>query len=202
MESAMAAAILPATLPYHPARLTVERYHALVAAGTFTEEDRVELLDGVVASKMPKNPRHSATTRRCDLLLSSLLTGNYHVQNQEPITLSNSEPEPDVAVIRGGLADYTERHPSGVETMLVVEVSDTTLITDRYKSQLYAAEMIAEYWIVNLQESCIEVHSDPESSAAQSLYRSVRVFGLTEDFSFQIAGRNLGQIAVAEIIVQ
>lgn len=196
----MSTAILPATLPYQPAKLSIERYHALIAAGTFTENDQVELLDGVIASKTPKNPRHSSTTRRCDLLLSSLLRGNFHVQNQEAITLGNSEPEPDVAIIRGSLGDYADRHPAGSDTMLVVEVSDSSLITDRYKSQLYAAAMIPEYWIVNLNEQCIEIYTEPDSTDGSSCYRSVETFGIADVFSFRIAGSDLGQIDVAEII--
>jgi hypothetical protein len=84
---------LPRTLPYQPVRMSVERYHALTLSGAFTEHDSVELLDGVVTEKMSKNPPHSMATRRCDLALSKIVPSGFHVQNHEPITLQNSEPE-------------------------------------------------------------------------------------------------------------
>jgi Uma2 family endonuclease len=149
---------LPQTLPYQPLRMSVDKYHALLRAGAFTEHDAVELLDGVVIEKMSKNPPHRIATRQLDLALSKLVPAGWHVQNQEPITLETSEPEPDVAVVRGALTDYGQRHPSAVEVALVVEVADTTLVTDRYKAQLYARAGIPVFWLVNLAEACIEVH--------------------------------------------
>ncbi len=123
----MAIVELPRILPYQPVRMTVERYHQLTKAGAFTEHDEVELLDGVVTEKLPKNPPHRISTRRCDLAFSQAVPEGWHVQNQEPVTLQNSEPEPDVAIVRGQLQDYGDRHPGPAEVALVVEVADTPL---------------------------------------------------------------------------
>lgn len=72
-------------------------------------------------------------------------------------TLANSEPEPDVAIVRGRLDDFSSRHPGPNDVSLVVEVADKTLVTDRFKAQLYAGAGIPVYWIVNLSERAIEV---------------------------------------------
>ncbi len=127
---------LPQILPYQPLRMSVEKYHELIRAGAFNEHDAVELLDGVVTEKTSKNPPHRLATRQLDLALSQLVPIGWHVRNQEPITLATSEPEPDIAIVRGELTDYGNRHPYAEEVALVVEVADTTLVTDRYKAEL------------------------------------------------------------------
>lgn len=96
----MASVELPQTIPYQPVRVSVHRYHELTRAGAFTEHDGVELLDGVVTEKMSKNTTHRLATRRCDLLPSRIMPPGWHVQNQEPITLQNSEPEPDIRLFK------------------------------------------------------------------------------------------------------
>jgi Uma2 family endonuclease len=167
---------LPQTLPYQPVRMSVDRYHQLIRAGAFDEHDSVELLDGVVTEKMAKNPSHCLSTRRCDLALSNVVSTAWHVRNQEPITLQNSEPEPDVAVIRGLLSDYGDRHPQVGDVALVVEVAETSLVTDRYKAQIYAQAGIPVYWIVNLSERVIEVMEEPDSSASPAVYKRFKQY--------------------------
>ena len=195
----MASVELPQTIPYQPVRMSIDRYHALTRAGAFTEHDGVELLEGVVVEKMSKNPPHRLTTRKCDLLLSSLPLHGWHVQNQEPITLHNSEPEPDVAIIRGQLSDYTQRHPSIGEIALVVEVADTSLVTDRYKGRLYAAAGIPFYWLINLVERCVEVMSDPLSVDGQATYTRCVIHQLTDPLQVFIDDRLVGSIQTEEL---
>jgi len=156
---------LPKIVSSQPVRLSVARYHELTRVGAFTEHDAVELLDGVVVKKTCKNPAHRLTTRKCDLLLSSLCPAGWHVQNQEPVTLQNSEPEPDVAIVRGRLEDYADRHPLYHEVGLVVKVSETTLVTDRYKIGLYAQAQIPIYWLINLVDERVEVMTNAQSES-------------------------------------
>ena len=80
---------------------------------------------------MLKNPRHSIAFRRIDLAVSRLTKEGWHIRNQGPITLSNSEPEPDLAVVIGRIDDYVEQHPVASEVALVVEVADSSIVTDR-----------------------------------------------------------------------
>ncbi len=196
----MSIADLPRTFPYQPVRMSVERYHELTRAGAFTEHDSVELLDGVVTEKMSKNPRHRIATRRCDLAFSRIVPAGWHVQNQEPITLQNSEPEPDVAVIRGELLDYADRHPQIGDVALVIEVADTTLVTDRFKAQLYAQAGIPVYWIVNLSERVIEVMQAPKSSAGLAAYEKSGQFRPGDFIPVAIDGKTVASLQVIDLL--
>ena len=82
-------------------RMGVEQYHAMIEAGILTDDDSVELLEGWLVLKMPKNPPHRATTRLVRAGLERVLPEGWYVDSQEPITLIDSEPEPDVVVVRG-----------------------------------------------------------------------------------------------------
>lgn len=80
---------------------------------------------------MPKNPPHRVTTHLVRTALENILPPGLYVDSQEPITLSNSEPEPDIVVIRGDTQQYLDRHPGAEDIAMVIEVSDTTLRRDR-----------------------------------------------------------------------
>src|SRR5712692_5425247 len=108
-------------------RLSVAQYHAMADHGILGEDDPVELLEGWLVQKMTKPRPHSRCTHRTRRALKRLLPAGWYVDTQEPITTADSEPEPDVAVIRGANDDYTDRQPGPVEVALVVEVADTTL---------------------------------------------------------------------------
>ena len=79
----------------------------------------------------------------------------------------DAEPEPDVAIVKGNPRDFLDEHPTSA--VLVVEVSDATLILDRgRKARLYARHQIAEYWILNVEDESLEVYRDPEGETYQS----------------------------------
>ena len=144
-------------------RLSIEQYHAIIQAGILTSDDSVELLEGWLVFKMPKNPPHRATTRLVRTALENILPAGWYVDSQEPITLSNSEPEPDIVVVRGDTRQYLDRHPGAEDIALIIEVSDTTLQRDRtVKKRIYARAGISIYWIVNLVEEQVEVYSQPK----------------------------------------
>jgi Uma2 family endonuclease len=190
--------VLPADLLW---RLSVEQYHAMIAAGILTENDPVELLAGWLISKMPKNPRHSLSTELTREALAGLVPAEWHVRSQEPITLPDSEPEPDVAVARGDRRRYRDRHPGAGDLALVVEVSDASLERDRtIKKQLYAEAGIETYWILNLQEGLLEEYSEPTQEAGHPDYARRRGYGLTEAVPVRIDGREAGSIAVRELL--
>lgn len=147
--------------PFPIARFSVEQYHRMVESGAFTEDDRLELIEGWVVQKMAKGPGHGYTTGQLAALLGERIPPDAHVRNQAPITLRASEPEPDLAIVRGSRADFRAHHPGARDVILLVEVSDTTLATDRLKARTYAAAGIPEYWVVNLPERSLEVHRRP-----------------------------------------
>lgn len=130
---------------------TVEDYHRMIDAAILTTEDKVELLDGQIIEMSPQNSPHSATTHRVYKYLGSLLVGKADIRVQLPITLPpNSEPEPDIAVVRIDSRDYFEGHPTTGDIFLLVEVADTTLRLDRKKALTYAKANIPEYWIIDI----------------------------------------------------
>jgi Uma2 family endonuclease len=158
----------------HQHRLTVEDYHPMIAAGIFEEEDRLELLEGVIVEMSPPRPRHAQMIRRlCDPQFVAA-GPSFVVQAQLPPTLGrDSEPEPDVAVVAKSDADEADRrdgHPT--TAALVIEVSGESLQKDRVaKGAAYAGAGIPEYVIVNLTQDCLEVHRDPDTLGRR--YRGV-----------------------------
>jgi len=152
-------------------RLSVEQYHAMIQAGILTDDDPVELLEGWLVFKMPKNPAHRATTRLVRTALDNVLPVGWYTDSQEPITLLDSEPEPDVVVVRGDTRQYLDRHPAPPDLALVIEVADTTLQRDRTsKKRAYARAGIPVYWIVNLGNEQMEVYTQPWGEAEQADY--------------------------------
>src|SRR4051794_9689051 len=115
-------------------RLSVEQYHAMIRHGILTDDDPVELLEGILVQQMGKNPPHTFATQFIrDELPPMMPAGLWFVSDQEPITTTDSEPEPDVFIVRGRRRDYLaqDRHPGPADMGLVIEVSESTLATDR-----------------------------------------------------------------------
>src|SRR5258706_12768291 len=99
--SVASSTILPGPSPEPVFRLTVPQYHTMIDAGVLTDDDPVELLEGILVFKMPKKPAHRLALRKLVKAIEKLLPDGYFVLSQEPITLDGSEPEPDAASIRG-----------------------------------------------------------------------------------------------------
>ena len=182
-------------------RLRIEQYHAIIQAGILTDDDSVELLEGWLVFKMPKNPPHRATTRLLRTALENILPAGWYVDSQEPITLSNSEPEPDIVVVRGDTRQYLDRHPGAEDIALIIEVSDTTLQRDRtVKKRIYARAGISIYWIVNLVEEQVEVYSQPLVEVEQPDYSQRLDFARSAVIPIIIEGIEIGVIAVDALL--
>jgi Uma2 family endonuclease len=183
-------------------RFTVEEYHRLAEAGCFVNSKRVELLDGWIVDMNPIGPPHSFVVYQADDVLSSLAPTGWAVFSQRPITLATSEPEPDVVVARGTPADYKRRHPGPADIGLVVEVADSSLAVDRtQKIPIYAAAMIPCYWIINLIDRQVEVHSQPQLSHSGELptYGQRRVIDESGSLALTLDGREVGSLRVVEL---
>src|SRR2546426_4264353 len=141
-------------------------YERLVDNGIFVPGERIELIDGLLVVAEPQSSLHFAAVRLVERALARAFGEGWVVRAQGPIALDDtSEPEPDVAVVRGELRDYLDAHPA--DPVLVVEVALTSLVSDRvHKSSLYARAGRPEYWIVNLIDRVLEVHRDPAPSAS------------------------------------
>lgn len=156
-------------------RFTTESYHRLADSGILGEDDRTELLDGEVFFKMPIDSRHAGCVNFLNRLLSRLLP-ELLVTAQNPVRLGpNSEPEPDLAVLRSTPDDYRSAHPTPSDVLLLIEVANSSLSLDRdLKAPLYAAAGIPELWIVDLTGEAVEVYQDPDPAGYRRYRRHVR----------------------------
>ncbi len=141
-------------------------YYRLGELGFFRGQ-RVELIEGRLMVFSPQNAFHADTVNRVHDTVRLLFPTGYLVRCQLPLDLGLTiEPEPDVAVVVGRPRQYLHAHPTTAE--LIVEVSESTLNYDRVqKGSLYARAGIADYWIVNLVDSRVEVYRDPVPDATQ-----------------------------------
>ena len=128
----------PLTTPSDPAefyRLTVDQYERMVADGTIAEDDRVELLDGILVRTMPKGPRHETAVWRGRRRIEREVPDGWHVRSEASVRIPDyNEPQPDISVVRGDGDDYEGRHPGPGDLALLVEVAEATLSRDRERS--------------------------------------------------------------------
>ncbi|MBI1923148.1 Uma2 family endonuclease [Candidatus Poribacteria bacterium] len=173
MSQTVSLDLLKKALPLR--RFTVSEYHRMIEVSILTEDERVELMDGVILKMNPKRTRHSVVTSQIAKPFYPLvLNGKAVVRVQDPIMLNDdTEPEPDVVVVKPREDAYLSAHPSPSDVFLVIEVSDTTLAFDtEIKLPRYAASGIPEVWIVNLVDDRIEVYRDPiKLPDGTSIYR-------------------------------
>lgn len=186
-------------------RISVAQYHQMIKAGILTDGDPVELLEGLLVEKMSKKPAHRAATllfrRTLERMVERIVAGEWYIDSQEPITTSDSEPEPDITVIRGDTLHYLDRHPGPEDTALVVEVADATLRRDRgIKKRLYARAGVPVYWIVNVNKLEIEVYSQPDQQAAQPDYQQHRIYHATDQIPVMLDGTEIGKILVNDVL--
>ena len=162
-----------ASLPdVEPRPISVAEYHRMIDAGILSEDERVELLEGVIVKVSPQGDPHALVIERLNKVLVRQLPDRYRVRPQLPLPLGDrSEPEPDLAV---SLAEVStaKQHPR--TALLVIEVAGESLRKDRrVKARIYARAGIPEYWLVNLDESCLEVFTEPESEAGEYRQRTL-----------------------------
>lgn len=182
-------------------RLSVGQYHEMIRAGILTADDPVELLAGWLVYKMPKNPPHRIATRLAQQALEAVVPAGWYVDAQEPITLIDSEPEPDVMIVRGDTRDYRDRHPGPEDVALIVEVADSTLERDRgVKRMVYARAGIPVYWILNVLERVLEVYCDPSGPGEDADYGQRRVYELSNSVAVIIDGVEIGRVAVRDLL--
>ncbi len=142
-------------------RFSVQEYHRLAEVGILGEHDRVELLEGFISPKMVHSPIHDATVSIVDFLLRGILLSEYFLRIQSAITLQTSEPEPDLTIVRGDPTRYLSSHPTGSDIAHVIEIAESSIPRDRLKAATYAAAGIPVYWIVNLNQQCVDVFENP-----------------------------------------
>ncbi len=150
---------------------SIAEYQHMTETGILNENDRLELIEGEIVNMAAIGSHHAACVDRLTRLFVTGLGKKAIVRIQGPFTIGEfSEPEPDVLLLKPCNDFYTNVHPGPEDVLLVVEVSDTTLDYDRnFKIPLYARAGIREAWIVNLQETYIEVYSTPSKQGYKML---------------------------------
>jgi Uma2 family endonuclease len=140
-------------------RFTVVEYHRMGEAGILREGDRVELIDGEIVEMTPIGSRHASCVKRLNQLFVRALGDRAVVSVQDPIAIPpESEPQPDLALLRPRADFYAGGHPGPADVLLVVEVADTSAPFDRgVKIPLYARAGITEVWLVDLTTDTVEV---------------------------------------------
>src|SRR5262245_3232430 len=167
----------PAALAPNLYRLSVQQFHQMIDAGLFPPDVRVELLEGYLVEKMTRKPPHDSSIDLLNFELFRRLPAGWFLRMQEAVTLTDSEPEPDVALVRGTPRSYTNHHPYAPEIGLLVEVAETTLAQDREKARIYAANYIICYWIIYLVDFQVEVFTVPSGPTTSPGFASQQVYG-------------------------
>jgi Uma2 family endonuclease len=154
---------------------TVEEFERMGEAGIFPKDARLELIEGEIVEMSPIGSPHAACVDALALLFNEIARRRFIVRVQSPVRLNDfCEPQPDVTLLRWRDDFYRSAHPTPANVLLVIEVADTTVETDRkVKIPLYARAGIPEAWLVNIPDERIEIYSGPSGD----IYQSVGQFG-------------------------
>jgi Uma2 family endonuclease len=162
-------------------RFRVEEYYRMAETGILTARDRVELIDGEIIEMTPIGHRHAACVLALSALLTRVLGDRALLSSQSPVLMPrDTEPQPDVVLLRPPLAQYWVRLPQPADLLLLVEVADTSYRFDReIKVPLYAAAGVPEVWLVDLTRNVVEVFRRPEGAVYRATERIARGGRLT-----------------------
>jgi Uma2 family endonuclease len=154
-------------------RFSVKDYYRMGETGLLRPDERVELVDGRIIDMSPIGPLHGGVVTLLNHLFHQSSQGRWVVTVQSPVRLDDSsEPQPDLMLVQPSPDYYRNRHPKPEDVFLLIEVSDSTLETDReVKLPVYARSGIAEVWIVDLVNGALEVYRQPQPHG----YANVRV---------------------------
>lgn len=140
----------------------------MIAAGILAHR-RVELLRGDIVEMSPEGPEHYYLSDEASDYLKEVLASKAVVRLDGPVTLADSEPEPDIAIVRPPKAQYRDRHPSPEDIFWIIEFSNSTLARDlKEKRAIYASASIPEYWVVDLQKKTLTLFRTPIGEIYQS----------------------------------
>jgi Uma2 family endonuclease len=162
-------------VPIQKQSVTIDEYHRMAEDGSFPPDARLELIRGEIIEMAPIGDGHSSTVRRFIRSFSARLSAYAIVDVQNPILLKRqeSEPQPDLTLLRLRDDFYSTATPTPEDTLLVVEVADSSLSYDRkVKMHLYAEAGIPESWLVDLSSDTLFVFRRPSPQG----YQDVRTY--------------------------
>ncbi|MGB3759405.1 MAG: Uma2 family endonuclease [Rivularia sp. (in: cyanobacteria)] len=144
------------------AKWAIKEYHQMIEAGIF-DNRRVELLRGEIVEMSPEGEPHAYFSSEAGRYLIRLLGDKAMVRQEKPITLpNNSEPEPDIAIVKPLGREYLEHHPYPENVFWLIEYSNSSLEKDlETKTKIYAEVGIIEYWVINLKKRQLIIFREP-----------------------------------------
>lgn len=194
---------IPITYGMDPStfRFSVSRYQRMIEAGIFNSEDRLELLKHYLVLKMPHSPPHDGTLDLVNAVIRSRIPFGWVSRVKQSVVLSDSQPEPDFALVRGIPRSYLTRHPGPADVGLIVEVADSSLLRDqRDKTRIYARGGISCYWIVNLVDRRIEVYTRPSGPTAVPAYSTFQLYQPGDSVPLVLDGNTVGVVPADELL--
>jgi Uma2 family endonuclease len=152
-----------ATLSPRKHLTNLDEWRRLGEAAIFPPDSRLELIEGEILEMAPIGFNHASHVMRLINFFAPLTAGKAIVNAQNPLQLGDlSEPEPDFMLLKPNPDFYSSRHPVADDVLLLIEVADSSLAFDQnQKQRLYALHRIPEYWLLNLNDNCLEVYRRP-----------------------------------------
>lgn len=197
----------PPAVPFYMSRtgfrkFTLDEYHRMIESGVLKSGEPYELLEGNLVLKMSHGSRHGSAVQALPKRFWRMLPAGWDVRTQSAVTLTDgSEPEPDVALVRGDETTYRDHHPGPAEIGLLVEVADSSLLDDRHdKSRIYARAGVSVYWVVNVLGKIIEVYTRPSGPTADPAYADRTDYAPGASVPVVLDGVTVGSVAVAEVL--
>lgn len=175
------------------AKWSLQDYHQMINTGIL-DDRQVELLRCEIIEMSPEGVPHSFYCRETGEYLRQLLGGRARISEAHPITLpNNSEPEPDIAIVRMPASLYRDRHPQPEDIYWLIEISNSTLVKDLgLKKDIYAEAGIPEYWVMDLSRSVLVVFRDLTAAGYQSEIQADR--GTVSPLAFPDLAIDVGQL--------
>jgi Uma2 family endonuclease len=184
-----------------PHELSVQEYHNLIQAGILTTNDRVELLERLLVERERRTPQHDYSLHCGMEEFQRILPVGWDLRVRCAITLSDSEPEPDLACVKGDDRAYVSRHPGPADIGQLTEVADSSLDFDRTtRGRIYARAGIVCYWIINLVDRQIEVYSSPSGPTANPSYAQRTDYRAGDQVPLILDGVEAVRIPVQELL--
>jgi len=159
------------TYPQHSqkalAKWTVTDYHQMIAAGILVDR-AVELLQGDIVEMSPEGPLHYFLADSGAAYLRTVLADRAYIRFNGPITLTHSEPEPDLAMVQPPRERYQTQHPTPPDIFWLIEIAQSSLLKDlEDKRRIYAAANIPEYWVIDVAARCLICFREPQQGDYQ-----------------------------------
>jgi Uma2 family endonuclease len=146
------------------AKWSIADYHKMIEAGIMSDRN-IQLIDGELIEMSPEGVIHAAYGGSIADYLRQILIGKAWIREAHPITLTNSEPQPDIAIVKLPKNKYFQNHPKPQDIFWLIEISDTTLAYDlSKKKEIYAAANIPEYWVLDVKDKKLIVFTKPKNN--------------------------------------